>query len=154
MPEPERGSGFFSGLELSRRLERAEAHANAMFVEARARTAPSSGACWIEVAGAYAMYDGPASPVTQTFGLGLFETPTPRVFEELERFFLQREAPVLHEVSPLAELALLSTLTERGYQPVELTNVMYRPLGARGEPGLSGNDRIRVRAIEKHEGEV
>jgi hypothetical protein len=154
MPDPEKGSGFFSGLELSRRLERAEAHANAMFVDARARTSPASGACWIEVAGAYAMYDGPASPVTQTFGLGLFETTTPRVFEELERFFLLREAPVFHEVSPLAEPSLLAALNERGYQPVELTNVMYRPLAPPGDPGLRGNDRLRVRPIEKHEGNL
>ena len=91
----ESGTRFFSDLDLSRRLERAEAHANAMFVDARARAAPASGACWIEVAGAYAMYDGPASPVTQTFGLGLFETPTASVFEELERFF--RDYKVLEE---------------------------------------------------------
>jgi hypothetical protein len=150
----ESGARFFSDLDLSRRLERAEAHANAMFVDARARAAPASGACWIEVAGAYAMYDGPASPVTQTFGLGLFETPTDRVFEELERFFLAREAPVFHEVSPLAELSLLADLNERGYQPVELTNVMYRPLSTRGEAAVPGNDRLRVRPIEKHEGDL
>ena len=154
MPEPETDSSFFSSLELSKRLERAEAHANAMFVDARARTSPASGACWIEVAGAYAMYDGPASPVTQTFGLGLFETPTPRVFEELERFFLLREAPVFHEVSPLAEPSLLAVLSDRGYKPVELTNVMYRPLAPRVEPGLRANDRLRVRPIEKHEGSL
>ena len=67
---------MFSDVELSRRLERAEAHANAQFVEARARVSPASGAGWTEVAGTYAMYDGPRSPVTQTFGLGLFEEPT------------------------------------------------------------------------------
>lgn len=54
-------------------LERAEAVAG--FVEARARLQPESGAQGIEVAGAYAMYDGPRSPVTQTFGLGLFQMP-------------------------------------------------------------------------------
>ncbi len=152
------GSGeapsFFSDLELSRRLERAEAHANAMFVDARARTSPLSGACWIEVAGAYAMYDGPASPVTQTFALGLFEAPTPRAIEEIERFYLVRGAPVFHEVSPLAGLPLVAALNERGYQPVELTNVMYRPLAAGGDPRLRASERIRVRAIDKHEGEV
>ena len=67
MPARGQEPGFFSDLDLSRRLERAEAHANAMFVEARARTNPLSGACWIEVAGTYAMYDGVGSPVTQTF---------------------------------------------------------------------------------------
>ncbi len=148
------GARYFSDLDLSRRLERAEAHANAMFVEARARTSPLSGACWIEVAGAYALYDGPGSPVTQTFGLGLFETPTAAHLEEIERFFLVRNAPVFHEVSPLAGLSMVSLLNERGYQPVELTSVMYRPLGALFAPELLENERIRVRPIETHEGEM
>jgi hypothetical protein len=154
MPATSHEPGFFSDLDLSRRLERAEAHANAMFVEARARTSPLSGACWIEVAGAYAMFDGVSSPVTQTFGLGLFETPTPEAFGDIERFFLVRGAPVFHEVSPLAGLSMVAMLNERGYQPVELTSVMYRPLAAGGDLGARGNDRIRVRAIGKHEGDL
>ena len=67
----------FSDLELARRLERAEGRANAEFVEARAKLFPESDACWTERAGAYAMFDGAASPLTQTFGLGLFDTVTP-----------------------------------------------------------------------------
>lgn len=154
MPRSDEKPRFFSDLDLSRRLERAEAHANAMFVEARARTSPLNGACWIEVAGAYAMYDGAGSPVTQTFGLGLFETPTAAALEELERFFLVRGAPVFHEVSPLAGLSMLALLNERGYRPVELTSVMYRPLTALGNSGLRQNERIRVRPIEEHEGDL
>src|SRR3989304_2715572 len=100
------------------------------------------------------MFGGGGSPLTQTFGLGLFETPTPEAFEEIGRFFLVRGAPVLHEVSPLAGLALVGMLNERGYRPVELTSVMYRPLAAGGDSGLRGSDRIRVRAIEKHEGDL
>jgi GNAT superfamily N-acetyltransferase len=145
---------YFSDLDLSRRLEKAEAHANAMFVEARARTSPLSGACWIDVAGTYAMYDGVGSPVTQTFGLGLFEAPTAAALDELERFFLVRSAPVFHEVSPLAGLPALALLNERGYRPVELTSVMYRPLAAIEDSDLGQGSRIRVRPIEKHEGEV
>jgi hypothetical protein len=76
------------------------------------------------------------------------------VFEELERFFLLREAPVFHEVSPLAEPSLLAALNDRGYKPVELTNVMYRPLAPSVEPGRRVNDRLRVRPIEKHEGSL
>lgn len=145
---------YFSDLDLSRRLERAEAHSNATFVDARARTAPTIGACWIEVAGTYALFDGVASPVTQTFGLGVFETPTPEAFEELERFFLLRGAPVFHEVSPLAGLGVVAMLNERGYQPVELTSVMYRPLQIGADSGIRVNERVRVRAIEKHEGDL
>ena len=60
----------FADLDLARRLDRAEAEGGARFVEARARAFPESGATWIEVAGAYAMYDGAASPVTQTSAWG------------------------------------------------------------------------------------
>src|SRR5262245_8583787 len=98
----------FSTLELSRRLERAEAHGSAKFVEARSRAFPRSGARWIEVAGTYAMYDGPSSPVTQTFGLGLFQTVTNTELGVIENFFNERGAPVCHEVSPLAGLPLPS----------------------------------------------
>src|SRR3712207_1726985 len=60
---------IFSDLNLSRRLERAEARSYVGFVEARALVSPEVGACWTEVAGCYAMFDGVESPVTQTFCL-------------------------------------------------------------------------------------
>src|SRR3954470_11791974 len=95
-------SSMISDQTLSRRLERAEARASTRFVEARARLAPECGAQWIEVAGAYAMYDGPRSPITQTFGLGLFELPAAADMDKLEEFFTARQAQVMHEVSPMA----------------------------------------------------
>ena len=75
------------------------------------------------------MFDGIVSPMTQTFGLGVFDPVTQADLEKLEEFFHQRGAHVHHEVSPLAEASLLTLLNERGYQPIELTSVMYRPLG-------------------------
>ncbi|MGH7596408.1 MAG: GNAT family N-acetyltransferase [bacterium] len=145
---------FFSDLELSKRLERAEAHSNAKFVEARARIYPKSGAQWIEVAGAYAMYDGVSSPITQAFGLGLFETVTSAELEKIESFFKDRGAPVFHEVSPLAGLELVTLLNARGYRPVELSSVMYRPI--RGDIDLTQprTKKIRVRVIAENEGEL
>ena len=98
-----------------------------MFVETRAKLFPESGAQWIEVAGAYAMYDGISSPLTQTFGLGLFEPASTTDMETLERFFQQRGAPVFHEVSPLADKSLLALLNERQYEPLEFTSVMRIP---------------------------
>lgn len=115
---------------LACRLERAEMCANARFVEARARVAPDSGAQWIEVAGAYAMFDAPNSPCTQTFGLGLFQMPTAADMDRIETFFKDRGAAVMHEVSPLADKAMLAMLHERGYRPVELSNVLFLPIGA------------------------
>ena len=144
----------FADLELSRRLERTEATASTRFVEARARVSPASGATWIEVVGAYAMYDGPDSPISQTFGLGLFQDPGDADFDMIERFFRERGAPVFHEVSPLAGLAVAAQLSERGYRPVEFTSVMYRPIGPGSEPLAQPNPAITVRPIRSDEGPV
>ncbi len=117
-----------SDLQLARRLERAEGAANRAFVESRAAVEPQLGATWIEVAGAFAMFDGVESPVTQTFGLGLFDEITPEHLERLETFYRERGACVFHEVSPLAGVALARALNARGFAPLELASVMCRPL--------------------------
>ncbi len=145
---------LFSDLVLARRLERAEARANAEFVETRASLFPDSSAQWIEAAGAYAMYDGPTSPLTQTFGLGLFRTVTRADIELIEDFYRQRGAPVFHEVSPLADLALLGLLNERGYQPVEFTSVMFRPIRPDFRLTVARNERIQVRLAQGDEQEL
>ena len=105
-------------LSLARRLERAEACANAAFVEARAAMQPASGAAWRDVNGTYAMFDGVASPLTQTFGLGLFATPTDDELLAIEAFFAERGADAFHEVAPLASPAVLALLVSRGYVPI------------------------------------
>jgi len=76
------------------------------------------------------VFNGADSPVTQTFGLGLFGELTVGILDEIERFFFERGAPVVHEVSPLAGVAALDLLCERGYRPVEISSVMYRPVTA------------------------
>jgi GNAT superfamily N-acetyltransferase len=110
---------------LSKRLERAEAKASAAYVESRSRAAPTLGAEWRDFDGTYAMFDGVGSPLSQTFGFGLFSPPTSAQLEAIEAFFRDRGAEVFHEVSPLADLAVLGLLSERGYQPMELTSVMH-----------------------------
>lgn len=143
---------IFSDLSLARRLERAEGRANAEFAEARAVVEPEVGACWTEVAGCYALFDGPESFITQTFGLGLFETPTAADFERLEAFFKERGAPVYHEVSPLADPATFMLLNERGYEPFEFTSVMFRPL--RNGPAARRETEVRVRVVNPDEHEL
>ena len=136
-----------SDLSLSRRLERCEAKASAAFVEARARVVPESGAKWIDVAGAYAMFDGVGSPLTQTFALGLFATPTAEDLEQLEQFFTERGAETFHEVSPLAAPETLQLLGARGYRPVELTSIMHQPIAPRPE----SDSRVRTRIASRDE---
>jgi len=134
----------FADLALSRRLERAEALSNARFVESRARVFPSSGACWIEVAGARAMFDGPGSPATQTFALGMSQLPTGPDLDRIEAFFTGRGAPVYHEVSPLADEKLVPMLTGRGYKPFEFTSVLYRPIDRAGLKPRATTDPSRA----------
>jgi len=139
---------IFSDLSLSRRLERAEGRACVEFAEAQRRLHPESGADWIECAGAYAAFNGIDSPVTQSFGLGIFEELSPASLDVVERFFLDRAAPVFHEVSPFAGVAALDLLCLRNYRPIELSNVLYRSVE---NPLIEHQSQISVRVIDPEE---
>jgi len=115
---------LFADLALSRRLERAEGHACAQFAGATRRLSPDSGAEWTECAGAYAVFDGIDSLVTQTFGLG--------IFEEMRG-------------------AALDLLCARQYRPIEVSNVMYRPVE---KPATEERGNIRVRVIGPEEAQL
>lgn len=133
----------FAGLDLSRRLERAEGAACAEFASARARLQPQSGAAWIECAGAYVVFDGVESPATQSFGLGIFEELTASTLDRVEGFFFARGADAQHEISPHAGVPAIDLLCSRGYRPVEVCNVLYRPVEV---PATDSPANIRVRA--------
>ena len=144
----------FADLELAQRLEHAEARANAAFIDARAKAFPDWGAKWIEVAGAYAMFDGPTSPVTQTFGLGMFQPLTADDFDELEQFFFARGAAAFHEVCPLADSTAFAFLGQRDYKPLEFSNVLYRPISADLRLDAPRNEAIQVRRIRPDEADL
>jgi GNAT superfamily N-acetyltransferase len=130
-------------LALARRLERAEAAANAAFVTARAALEPASGAAWVDVDGAWAMFDGVGSPITQTFGFGLFAPAAAAALDALEAFLDARGAEVHHEVAPLADPAHLGLLAARGYHPVELTTVLCAEVGGVAAPARPGAPAVR-----------
>jgi GNAT superfamily N-acetyltransferase len=135
-------------LDLSRRLERAEGQACLEFAQSRHRLDPESGAAWMECAGANVVFDGIDSPVTQTFGLGLFEPLTPAALDQIERFFQDRGAVAAHEVSPLAGIPTIDLLCARGYRPIELSSVMFRPVD-RPRPRENSSVTARVAAPEE-----
>lgn len=134
---------------LSRRLERTEASSNAAFVTARAALDPESGARWEDFDGAYAMFDGVGSPLTQTFGLGLFSDVSAASLERIDTFFESRGAAAFHEVSPLAPLELLAVLRGRGHSPVELTTVLMQPIGRREPRASSVSTRLAAAGEEE-----
>jgi GNAT superfamily N-acetyltransferase len=152
MMSPQPIHSLFADLALAQRLEHAEGLSSADFVEARALSAPESGACWTRIEGAYAMFDMPDSPITQTFGLGMFETASTAGVEAIESFFRRREAPVIHEVSPLAGIDLAQMLAGRGYRPAEFTSVMFRPVD---QPLRHDRDKqVRVRLVTSEDAEL
>jgi hypothetical protein len=144
----------FADMDLARRLERTEARSNANFIEARSRAFPDRGAAWIEVAGAYAMFDGAGSPVTQTFGLGVFEPITTEHLDTVEEFFRSRGADVFHEVCPLADMSLFTLMTERRYRPIEFSNVLYRPISVDLRLDAPRQAEVNVRRVDKNEVDV
>lgn len=145
---------IYSDKKLSQKLERTEARSNADFVATRAQIEPESGAEWIEVGGAYAMFDGVESPLTQTFGLGMFEDATEEHLDRLEAFFKDRGAAVYHEVSPVADASILALLSTRGYRPIELTSVMYQELDKCDDLIPQRNPSIIARPIKDGEADV
>lgn len=137
---------WFMDLALSRRLERAEGAIASSFTAVRQQLAPQLGATWRDFDGTYAIFDGADSPMTQTFGLGLHGAASAASLSDLEAFFVQRGAAVMHEVSPLAGVEAFSLLAERGYRPIELSTVLVRPVDAPVDAGASS--ALRVRPIE------
>jgi GNAT superfamily N-acetyltransferase len=135
-------------LTLAQRLERAEVLATIAYVEARSPL-PSSASTWLRRAGVHAVFDGPLSPLTQSFGLGAFEPPSSEVFEELESFFSVRGVATAHEVSALAAPSTWGRLSARGYSPIEASTVLMRPTA---HPPVSESKQIKARLIAADEG--
>lgn len=139
-----KGAMIFADHGLAERLEAAEGFACAQYAMARKRLFPECNSAWMKFAGADVVFDGVDAPTTQTFGLGMFEELTSAALDEIERFFRERGAEVMHEVSPLAGAATLDLLCARGYRPFEISNVMYRPVEEPVKAGVGSGIRVRV----------
>src|SRR6185369_9959847 len=95
---------------------------------------------------AFAMFAGVGSPITQTFGLGLFEALIDTDLDAIERFFTSRGSAAIHEVCPLAGVEVFAKLAGRGYKPVELSSVLFQPID--GNTRIAGNSTVTVRKVE------
>lgn len=97
------------------------------------------------------MFDGVSSPITQTFGLGIFNPFLEPQFEEIEAFFESRGAWAAHEVSGFAASETLSLLSSRAYSPIEASVVLVRPTTL---PAQESDARIAVRNVGESDAEV
>jgi GNAT superfamily N-acetyltransferase len=116
----------YADLTLARRLEATEAHSCEQFARARKQMFPQGESEWTNIGGATVVFDGADSPITQTFGLGLFEPLTEEILDQVEAWFAARNSPVQHEVCPLAGVQALDLLCARRYRPIEIASVLYQ----------------------------
>ncbi len=135
---------MFMDIELSRRLERAEGGIGATYSDPRNAVTPV-GACTRDFEGTAAIYDGPDSPLSQTFGLGLFRPVDDTLLARIEAFFSERGTATNHEVSPHAGVETFALLVKRGYTPIELSNVLVQPIPGLPQPQTS----LRIRVIDR-----
>lgn len=118
----------FADLALARRLEMTDALAGIEFARAWARLNSFAGEVFLPVAGGHASFGGVDSPVTQAFGLGLNGPVTEADMEAMEDFYQSLGSAINIETCPLADPSLLNLLNERGYRPIEYSNVFAREL--------------------------
>src|SRR6476659_7277618 len=119
---------LFADLTLARRLETTDALAGIEFARSWARLNAFTGEVFLPVAGGHAGFGGLDSPVTQAFGLGLDGPVTEADMTAMEEFYRAHGAPVNIETCPLADPSLLKLLNERGYRPIEYSNVFVREI--------------------------
>ena len=119
---------LFADLALAQRLEGRDAWGNAQCAQAYARLYPEVEALALPVAGRYAMYAGPDSPLTQAIGLGMNGPVAAADLDQMEEFYRARSTAVHVELCPLADPSLPALFAERGYRVEEYSNVLARPL--------------------------
>jgi len=118
----------FGDIDLARRLESTDALAGVEFARSWARLNSFTGEVFLPVAGGLAAFAGIDSPVTQAFGLGLNGPVTESDMAAMEEFYGTHESPINIETCPLADPSLLKMFNERGYRPIEFSNVFAREL--------------------------
>ena len=117
-----------AGLELARRLERAEARNGVACAEAHQRLNPELAAAVLEVAGGFAIFVGAESPLTHAVGMGIGRVVRPEEVDRMEAFYQERGAAPRVEICPLADPSLVELLGDRGYGAMEFNNALMRPL--------------------------
>jgi GNAT superfamily N-acetyltransferase len=135
-------------IDLARELELAEAGAAVECAEMAKLT--QSGDFAVEpIAGGFAVYCGPDSPVTQAVGLGLHGAVREEEFDRLEDFYFTRREAVRVETCPMADATLVNLYKQRGYCVSEFSNVMIERVGsAAREQAPAGVEVRRARQDE------
>ena len=91
---------------------------------AAARRRPQQGGFATPLAGGFATFTAPGSPVNKVAGVGFAGPLEPDALDAVERTYADRGVPVQFEVSCLADPRIGALLTGRGYALVNFENVL------------------------------
>lgn len=131
---------LFCDTATAARIERAER--DLVAAAARRVAARVAAPLLAEVAGGFAAFTEPGSPLNKVVGLG-FAPFAPETWRPLEAQLLQH-GPVQVEVSTLADPAVAAWFTAHGYQLVGIENVLGLALAAGPGPALPPDVAIGI----------
>ena len=117
---------LFCGIDLARRIERAEA--NFMVAATEAAGARGGRGLVLPLGGGFAVSADDGSPMNKVVGLGFDHIPDGEALDEVERIFAEFDAPVQVELATLANPEIAGMLTGRGYLLAGFEDVLGRAL--------------------------
>ncbi len=138
---PVTSTALFCGVDLATRIEGAEAQLIVAATEA-ARERGEVDALTMPVSGGYACFAGANSPMNKVVGLGFQGVPDADAWNDVERAYAERGAPVTVELCNLADPGIATTLSQRGYQLVGFENVLGLAIDAQ-TPAVPSTIEVR-----------
>jgi GNAT superfamily N-acetyltransferase len=140
---------LFCDNALAERIERVDAQLIAHACEATQRRRADSAGFVIPVGGGVASFAEEASPFNKVAGLGFGDLPSTADFDEIERAYAARGAPVQVELAHLADPEVTAFLARRGYHLESFENVLGLALS--GAPEQVVPPGIEVRTCDADE---
>lgn len=129
---------LFPGTNLAARIERAESRFMADCSAAAARRRPGADVFATPLAGGFATFTSPGSPLNKISGLGFAGSLEPAALDAVERAYATRGTAVQAEVSTLGDPSVVQLLSARGYVLQGFENVLGLALPAVGRDAADG----------------
>lgn len=129
---------LFPGTALAARIESSESRFMADCARAAEHRRPGAGVFATPLAGGFATWTAPGSPLDKVSGLGFGGALDAAELDAVEAAFAARGSHVQFEVSTLADPSVVQELTRRGYVLQGFENVLGLPLPAAGAQPPAG----------------
>lgn len=117
-----------SDLALALRLEKIAADFARSTVHTHRALYPDSAAAAVDCGSGVAAFIDETSPLTQVKGAGMRAPSTESELDDVEAFYEERMSPVTFVLSPVADAALFTYLSRRGYEIGTFENALFRPM--------------------------